>query len=38
MNDNKIYELLLKDSDKGLRELIKKYSSYCFYVKYTVNI
>ena len=28
MNDNKIYELLLKDADKGLHELIKKYSSY----------
>lgn len=28
MNDNEIYKLLLEDSDQGLYELIKKYSSY----------
>lgn len=28
MNDNEIYKLLLKDSDQGLYELIKKYNSY----------
>lgn len=28
MNDNEIYELLLQDADKGLYELIKKYSPY----------
>lgn len=28
MNDDEIYKLLLKNSDQGLYELIKKYSSY----------
>lgn len=28
MNDDEIYRLLLKDSDQGLYELIKKYNSY----------